>query len=47
MEVFYRELDAGATKAEALRTTQLETRAQPQYEHPRNWAAFILVGEAN
>jgi CHAT domain-containing protein len=47
MEVFYRELDVGASKAAALRTAQQETRAQPRYEHPRNWAAFILVGEAD
>lgn len=47
MDIFYRELAAGASKATALRTAQLETRAQPQYAHPRNWAAFILIGEAN
>ncbi|MCG9887124.1 MAG: CHAT domain-containing protein [Cyanobacteria bacterium] len=47
MDIFYRELAAGASKAAALRTAQLETRAQPQYAHPRNWAAFILIGEAN
>lgn len=47
MDIFYRELAAGASKAAALRTAQLETRAQPQYAHPRHWAAFVLIGEAN
>jgi tetratricopeptide (TPR) repeat protein len=45
MGVFYRELAAGATKAAALRTAQLETR--DRYPHPVNWAAFMLIGEAD
>ncbi len=42
METFYKELAAGQGKAEALRAAIRTTRAQ--YPHPRNWAAFVLMG---
>jgi CHAT domain-containing protein len=31
-------------KAEALRRAQEDIRHTPGWEHPRNWAAFQLVG---
>jgi CHAT domain-containing protein len=43
MGAFYRHLRAGASKAEALRRAQVETRAQ--YPHPYYWAAFVLTGD--
>ncbi|MGD1936558.1 MAG: CHAT domain-containing protein [Cyanophyceae cyanobacterium] len=42
METFYKELGTGKGKAEALRAAIRTTRAQ--YPHPRNWAAFVLMG---
>ena len=42
METFYQALQRGEGKAEALRTAVLATRSQ--YPHPRNWAAFVLMG---
>jgi CHAT domain-containing protein len=44
MREFYRQLKAGANKAEALRQAQLamlERRPHPYY-----WAAYELIGEA-
>ena len=43
MTAFYQHLRAGASKAEALRRAQAETRAQ--YPHPYYWAAFVLTGD--
>jgi tetratricopeptide (TPR) repeat protein len=43
MEVFYRRLLAGESRAEALRRAQLQTRSR--YPDPRDWGAFILQGE--
>jgi CHAT domain-containing protein len=39
----YRHL-AQTTKAEALRRAQLALLANPQFEHPRYWATYILLG---
>ncbi len=44
MAVFYKELQAGLPKAEALRQAQLSLRADSQYRHPFQWANFVLVG---
>jgi CHAT domain-containing protein len=43
MAAFYRELRAGASKAQALQRAQATTRAQ--YPHPYYWAAFVLTGD--
>ena len=41
---FYRELgDPSGTKAKALRQAQLDLLADPRYEHPFFWSAFILI----
>ena len=42
MRVFYEQLAAGRSKAEALQAAQLATRAK--YPRPAEWAAFVLVG---
>lgn len=46
MAKFYQQLaqKSGITKAQALRTTQLELLKQPRYQHPFYWAPFVLVG---
>jgi CHAT domain-containing protein len=45
MSQFYRELaNTTLSKAEALRQAQLALLKIPQYQHPRYWAAFVLVG---
>lgn len=45
MSQFYRELArTTVSKAEALRQAQLSLLQNPEYEHPRHWAAFVLVG---
>lgn len=43
MRDFYRHLEAGQNKAEALRQAQLATLAK--YPHPYYWAAYQLTGE--
>ena len=45
MESFYRHLQNGKTKAEALQLAQRETRANEEYAHPYYWAAFALTGD--
>ena len=45
MGQFYRELaNRKLSKAEALRRAQLALLPNPQYQHPRYWAPFVLVG---
>ena len=44
MVAFYQQLTATENKAQALRGAMLTTKAQ--YPDPRNWSAFVLVGEA-
>lgn len=45
MSQFYRELArTTVTKAEALRLAQLALLQNPQYQHPRYWAPYVLVG---
>ncbi|MEM9244358.1 MAG: CHAT domain-containing protein [Cyanobacteria bacterium P01_F01_bin.153] len=45
MEAFYKELLAGKTYAESLRSAQLTVRAQAT--NPNNWAAFVIIGEGD
>jgi len=45
MGQFYQELaNKKLSKAEALRRAQLALLPNPQYQHPRYWAPFVLVG---
>jgi len=44
MSQFYDELNQGATKAEALRKVQVSFIHNPNFQHPYDWAAFILAG---
>ena len=56
METFYRRLNEGATRAEALRGARSELfdqvgetqiafrRRSVSYAHPRYWSAFVLIG---
>ena len=43
MSHFYQGLKTGVSKAEALRRAQL-VLLQGKYQHPRLWAAFVLLG---
>jgi CHAT domain-containing protein len=45
METFYRRLQAGAAKAEALQAAQGETLKQESWREPYFWAAFTLTGD--
>ena len=45
MVAFYEGIQAGASKAEALRNAQLQILNTPGYEHPVYWAAFNLMGD--
>ena len=44
MTAFYQHLQQHGDKAQALRQAMLST--MEQHPHPRNWAAFMLVGES-
>lgn len=42
---FYREITrAGATRASALRAAQLTLLRDPEYQHPIDWAPYVLLG---
>jgi CHAT domain-containing protein len=45
MASYYRRLLAGEGRSEAMRNTQLELLRNPETRHPRDWAAFVVVGE--
>jgi CHAT domain-containing protein len=45
MSVFYRELAAGTSKAEAMRRAQLAVLHDPRFAHPFFWAPFIVLGD--
>jgi CHAT domain-containing protein len=45
MRLFYRELSAGAPKAEALRRAQLSVLRDPRRRHPFFWAPFVILGD--
>ncbi len=44
MQLFYRGLLAGTSRAEALRQAQAAIAAQGKWQHPFYWAAFVLNG---
>ena len=41
---FYDALDAGASRAAALREAQLALLRDPAHQHPVDWSAFVLIG---
>ncbi|MEM9908508.1 MAG: CHAT domain-containing protein, partial [Cyanobacteria bacterium P01_D01_bin.44] len=43
MSAFYQNLQTNPDKAQALRQAMLATQAQ--YPNPRDWAAFVLIGQ--
>ncbi len=45
MQEFYLQLQQGKNKAQALRQAMLKTKQE--FDHPINWGAFTLIGEAN
>ncbi|HEX8098469.1 MAG TPA: CHAT domain-containing protein [Pyrinomonadaceae bacterium] len=45
MKLFYQELAAGQSKAEAMRRAQLAVMRDPRFAHPYFWAPFVLLGE--
>jgi len=47
MPDFYRRLEEGASKAEALRQTKLHLLDSDQWSHPFYWAQFILMGDGS
>ena len=44
MTRYYRKLEAGDGRSEALRAAQLQTLARPATSHPYFWAAFQPAG---
>ena len=44
MSRFYKGLNVGETKAEALRQAELDLMSRPETSHPYYWAAFLLAG---
>ncbi|WP_013323458.1 CHAT domain-containing protein [Gloeothece verrucosa] len=47
MTEFYQQNQNNPDKAQALRAAMLKTMQQSSYSHPKYWAAFTLIGEAN
>ncbi|HKD18807.1 MAG TPA: CHAT domain-containing tetratricopeptide repeat protein, partial [Thermoanaerobaculia bacterium] len=47
MTGFYRRLSLGQSKEEALRGAKLEMLRRSRTASPRDWAAFVLIGEAS
>ena len=45
MEAYYRRLERGAGRSEAMRAVQLAMLADPKTASPNLWAAFIVSGE--
>jgi hypothetical protein len=45
MSSYYHRLLAGEGRSEAMRNTQLELLRNPETRHPKDWAAFVVVGE--
>lgn len=44
MSHFYQQLNSGVTRGEALRAAQKTLLQNQKYNHPRYWAAFVLLG---
>jgi hypothetical protein len=47
MELFYRELERGATVAKALRSAQMTLSRESRTSDPFYWAGFVLVGDGD
>ncbi|MEM9809576.1 MAG: CHAT domain-containing protein, partial [Cyanobacteria bacterium P01_D01_bin.56] len=45
MSGYYKNLEQGMGRSEALRAVQLELLNDPQYNYPYYWASFILAGD--
>ena len=45
MQVFYKELVAGQSKAESMRRAQLAVMRDPRFAHPYFWAPFVVLGD--
>ncbi len=45
MAGYYRRLEAGEARSNALRDVQREIAARPKYAHPYYWAAFVAEGD--
>jgi CHAT domain-containing protein len=45
MVEFYRQLAAGASKAEALQSAELKLLKNPKFSRPLYWAPFVLMGD--
>lgn len=45
MENFYKNLNSGMTKADALKAAQMDLIHNDEFKNPYYWAAFILLGE--
>lgn len=46
MTNFYKNLKHNSDKAQSLRQAMLMLMTRQQHSHPKNWAAFTLIGEA-
>jgi CHAT domain-containing protein len=44
MVAFYKNYLQSGNKAIALQKAMQTVRSQPEYSHPRYWAAFVVVG---
>ncbi len=44
MNQFYIALSQGSTKAQALQQAQRDLIGSPYFQHPYDWAAFVLIG---
>ena len=47
MAAFHAALQAGTRKAEALQTAVKTLQADPAWQHPYYWSAFVLIGDAD
>ena len=45
MVEFYRQLAAGASKAEALQSAEIKLLKNPKFSRPLYWAPFVLMGD--
>ncbi len=46
MSGYYKKLEGGQGRSEALRSIQRELHAKPKYAHPFYWASFIAAGDS-
>lgn len=45
MEAYYRKLAEGMGRGEAMQAVQLEMLRSEEHAHPKDWAAFIVLGD--